>query len=328
MDTFYSKRNEGWDNQVIQIFKTIEGNTVTVPSIMDNAWICLTNPTNEEIMYIAEECNIDADDVQASLDEEEASRIEITDYYTLILVDIPSKEIRSGNNAYTTIPLAIIFTERVIVTVCLENTIVLKPFINGKIKGFKTSKRMRFIYQILYTNTSVYLHYLRKIDKKREEIESRLNHATRNTDLIELHELECDLVYFATSLRVNGVVLDKLTRYERIKQYAEDKELLNDVIIENKQAIEMANIYRDILNGTRELFASVIDNSLNTVMKFLTSITVIMAIPTIVSGFYGMNVNEVGMPFSTEANGFLYICIITLIICAITVMLLKRKDLL
>lgn len=313
---------------MIQIFKTVGGDTLTVNNIVDNVWVCLTNPTNEEIMYVAQECNIDADDVKASLDEEEASRIEITDNYTLILVDVPSKEIRNGNNAYTTIPLAIIFTEKVILTVCLEDSIVLKPFINGKVKGFKTSKKTRFIYQILYTNTSVYLHYLRKIDHKREEIESRLSKGTKNSDLIELHELESDLVYFATSLRVNGVVLDKLTRYERIKQYPEDKELLNDVIIENKQAIEMASIYRDIVNGTRELFASVIDNTLNSVMKFLTSITIIMAIPTIVSGFFGMNVEETGMPFATDANGFGLICLMTLIICIVSAAILKKKDLL
>lgn len=313
---------------MIQIFKTVGGDMLTVPNIVENAWVCLTNPTNEEILYVAQECNIDADDVKASLDEEEASRIEITDSSTLILVDVPSKEIRNGNNAYTTIPLAIILTEKVILTVCLEDTIVLKPFINGKVKGFKTSKKTRFIYQILYTNTSVYLHYLRKIDHKREEIESRLNKGTKNNDLIELHELESDLVYFATSLRVNGVVLDKLTRYERIKQYPEDKELLNDVIIENKQAIEMAIIYRDIVNGTRELFASVIDNTLNTVMKFLTSITIIMSIPTIVSGLYGMNVNEAGMPFAKDVNGFGIVCLMTVVICIISVGILKKKDLL
>lgn len=312
---------------MIQIFKTNNGTVKTIDEITENVWICLTNPSYEEIAEVALKCDIDPDDLRAPLDIEEASRIEIKGNYSLILVDIPSKEIRNRNQAYTTIPLAILLNDNVIITVCLEDTIVLKPFANGKSKEFSTSKRMRFIYQILYSNTSVYLSYLRKIDKRRGEIEAKLHEVTKNSDLIELHELESDLVYFATSLRYNGVVLDKLTRYERIKHYPEDQELLGDVIIENKQAIEMAGIYRDVLNGTRELFSSIIDNTLNTVMKVLTSITVIMAIPTIISGFYGMNVNSEGMPFANVTNGFLIVCIITIVICIVSAVILKKKNL-
>lgn len=315
------------NNDMIRIFKSVDNRLESLEKIEEHSWVCLTEPSKEEIMEVAELCNIDADDVRASLDEEEASRIEITDNYILILVDVPAKEVRNGNKAYTTIPLAIILADKVIITVCLEDTLVLRPFINEKIRDFHTNMKYRFVYQILYSNTSIYLHYLKKIDKKREEIEARLHQGTTNKDLIELHELESDLVYFATSLRVNGVVLDKLTRYERIKQYPEDQELLSDVIIENQQAIEMANIYRDILNGTRELFASVIENSLNNVMKFLTSITLIMAIPTIISGLFGMNVLPESMPFANDSNGFAIICIITLVICAISALILNKKDL-
>lgn len=311
---------------MLRVFKSMEDRLQTIEKIEEDSWICLTDPSLEEILEVAKVCNIDADDLRASLDEEEASRIEITDEYTLILVDVPSKEIRNGNNAYTTIPLAIILMDKMILTVCLEDTLVLRPFINGKIRDFQTYKKTRFVYQILYSNTSAYLHYLRKIDKMREEIELRLNQGTTKTDLIELHELESDLVYFATSLRVNGVVLDKLTRYTRIKQYPEDKELLGDVIIENKQAIEMANIYREILNGTRELFSSVIDNSLNNVMKVLTSITIIMSIPNIVSGLWGMNVED-SLPFVGTSYGFVAICGIILCVCIGAVILLKKKDL-
>ena len=269
---------------MLRIFKSMDGRLHTLNEIEEDSWICLTDPSLEEIMEVSAVCKIDADDLRASMDEEETSRIEITDDYTLILVDVPSKEIRNGNKAYTTIPLAIILMDKMILTVCLEDTLVLRPFINEKVREFHTFKKTRFVYQILYSNTSAYLHYLRRIDKMREEIELHLSQGTTKQDLIELHELESDLVYFATSLRVNGVVLDKLTRYARIKQYPEDQELLSDVIIENQQAIEMANIYRDILNGTRELFSSVMDNSLNNVMKVLTSVTVILSIPNIVSG--------------------------------------------
>lgn len=311
---------------MLRIFKSVNGKLHTMEKIEEDVWICLTDPSLEEIMEVAQVCKIDADDLRASLDAEEASRIEITDAYTLILVDVPSKEVRNGNKAYTTIPLAIILMDKIILTVCLEDTLVLRPFINEKVRDFHTFMKTRFIYQILYSNTSAYLHYLRKIDKKREEMEGRLTVGTTKEDLIELHELESDLVYFATSLRVNGVVLDKLTRYSRIKQYPEDKELLSDVIIENQQAIEMANIYRDILNGTRELFSSVIDNSLNNVMKVLTSVTIIMSIPNILSGLWGMNVTN-SMPFANSIYGFYVVCSIIVLCCCIAALILKRKDL-
>lgn len=311
---------------MLRIFKTLDGKLCTLDAIEEDAWICLTDPSLEEVMEVARVCKIDADDLRASLDEEEASRIEITDEYTLILVDVPSKEIRNGNKAYTTIPLAIILMDKMILTVCLEDTLVLRPFINEKVRDFHTFKKTRFVYQILYSNTSAYLHYLRRIDKQREEMESKLSQGTTKDDLILLHELESDLVYFATSLRVNGVVLDKLSRYSRIKQYPEDQELLSDVIIENQQAIEMANIYRDILNGTRELFSSVIDNSLNNVMKMLTSVTIILSIPNIVSGMWGMNV-EKSLPFAGTTYGFPVLVGFIVCICVIVAIILKKKDL-
>lgn len=168
----------------------------------------------------------------------------------------------------------------------------------------------------------------RIIDKTRTEIEERVGDDTDDSDLINLHELESTLVYFATSLRANGVVLDRLTRYKRLEQYPEDKELLDDVIVENRQAIEMTSIYRDIINGTRELMSSLLDNRLNNVMKYLTSITIVMAIPTVISGLYGMNVEEKWMPLANTAHGFLIICMLTMLICVITMVFLRRKKML
>ena len=123
-------------------------------------------------------------------------------------------------------------------------------------------------------------------------------------------------------------MLDRLTRYKRLEQYPEDKELLGDVIVENRQAIEMTTIYRDIINGTRELMSSVIDNRLNNVMKYLTSITIVMAIPTVISGMYGMNVEEKWMPLSDTPHGFLIICVLTLLICILTLLFLYKKRML
>ena len=296
--------------------------------ISDGVWVQMVNPTIAEGQLISDELDIDIEDVLAALDEEESSRIELQDGYTLILVDIPTTETRHEKDTYTTIPLGIILTNDIIITVCTEDTPVLQAFINNRVKELSTKKKLRFVYQILYRISVLYQSDLRIIDKKRTEIEERVGNDTEEEDLIALHELESTLVYFATSLRANGNVLDRLTRYKRLEQYPEDKELLGDVIVENKQAIEMTSIYRDIINGTRELMSSVIDNRLNNVMKYLTSITLVMAIPTVISGLYGMNVVPGGMPFAESIWGFGIICVITLIVCAVTMLILKKKKML
>ena len=313
---------------MIRIFKTEDGAIHQIDEAEAGCWIALTNPTATEILEIAERYEIDPDHVRAPLDEEERSRIEIEDHYSLILVDIPVIEERNEKDWYVTIPMGIIMSDTIIITVCLEETPVLNAFMDGRVRDFFTYMKTRFILQILYKNASLYLQYLRIIDKMRTEIEERVGEDTEEDDLIALHELESTLVYFATSLRANGVVLERLTRYKRLEQYPEDKELLGDVIVENKQAIEMTGIYRDIINGTRELMSTVIDNRLNNVMKMLTIITLIMAIPTVISGIYGMNVSSKWVPLATTAHGFMIICGVMVIICVLILILLKKKRIL
>ena len=311
---------------MIKIYKTEESIVHEIEKSEEGAWINMVSPNMEECMKIAEQFDIDIGDVRAALDDEESSRIDLEDGYTLILVDIPSVEIRHKREAYTTIPLGIILVDGVIITVCGEETPVLEAFEKRRVRDFSTKKKMRFVYQILYRSTSIYQNYLRVIDKRRREIEEHISDDdTEDTDLIDLHELESNLVYFATSLRANGVVLDRLTRYERLKQFPEDRESLEDVIVENKQAIEMTAIYRDIINGTRELLSTIIDNRLNNVMKYLTSITLVMAIPTVISGIYGMNVSGKWMPFSNVPYGFYIVCGIMIVISAIVLLILKKR---
>lgn len=313
---------------MISLYKTENGIISELNNYETDIWIKMTSPSNEEADFISQKYGIELDHVKAALDNDESARIEIEDHYTLILVDIPVTERRGEHNEYTTIPLGIILCEDAIITICGRDTPILKGFIQKRMKEFSTKKRMRFLYQILYRNAVEYQADLRKIDKKRTQIESHISEIEEDTELIELHELESNLVYFATSLRSNGLILERLTRYSRIKQYPEDKELLEDVIIENKQAIEMTQIYRDIINGTRELLSTVINNRLNNVMKFLASITIVMAIPTIISGLYGMNVNAEGMPLSGSPWGFAIICGMTLLICIMTLFILKKRKML
>lgn len=312
---------------MLRIFKTIEGSIHEVNEPQEGCWIAMTNPTATEIFEISESYGIEVDDLRASLDEEERSRIEVEDNYTLILVDIPVIEERNDKDWYGTIPLAIFVTDEVIITVCLEDTQVLSRFMEGRVRNFYTYMKTRFILQILYRNASMFLHYLRIIDKKSDQVEEKLHLSTRNQELIELLELEKSLVYFTTSLRSNEVVLEKLMKVEKIKKYPEDTDLLEDVIIENKQAIEMANIYSGILSGMMDAFASVISNNLNMVMKFLATVTIVMAIPTMIFSAYGMNVNTAGMPFAGSPYGFLIVICISAFVSLVVALIFSKKNL-
>ena len=312
---------------MIRIFKTEDGAMHEKEEMQPGCWIALTNPTASEIIDIADTYQIDPDHLRAPLDEEERSRIEVEDEYTLILVDIPSIEERNGKDWFVTIPLAIITTKDVLITVCLEETPVLTSFMDGRVRDFHTFMKTRFILQILYKNATQFLQYLRIIDKKSEVIERKLHQSQKNEELIELLELEKSLVYFTTSLRSNEVVLEKLLRIEKIKKYPEDTDLLEDVIVENKQAIEMANIYSGILSGTMDAFASVISNNLNIVMKFLATVTIVLSIPTMIASFYGMNVNSHGMPFADSPYGFAIVLGLTLLLSLFVAYIFNKIDL-
>lgn len=274
---------------MVRIFKTIDGAIHEIQEPQEGCWIALTNPTATEIFEISEQFGIEVDDLRAPLDEEERSRIEVEDNYTLILADVPAIEERNEKDWYVTIPLGIIVTQKMIFTVCLEDTQVLTRFMEGRVRNFFTYMKTRFILQILYRNASMYLRYLRIIDKKSEQIE------------------------------------EKLLKVESIKKYPEDTELLEDVIIENKQAIEMANIYSGILSSMMGTFASVISNNLNIVMKVLAVITIVMSIPTIVFSAYGMNLSAAGMPFSRTPWGFLIVIILSVVASIIAAIFLSRK---
>ena len=313
---------------MVDIYKTDNRILSKLGSIEEGCWINMVNPTSSELSLISGYFDIDADDLATALDDEESSRISLEDGYTLILVDIPTPEVRHEKKMYTTIPLGIILKNDAIITICREETPVLTYFVRNKLKDFSTKKKMRFIYEMMFRSAMLYQAYLRGIDKKRTEIEERVGDDTHDTDIIELHELESTLVYFATSLRSNSIVLERLRRYKRLEQYPEDMELLEDVTVEYQQAIEMTSIYRDIIDGTRELMSSVIDSKLNNVMKYLTSITIVMAIPTIISGIYGMNVGGEWMPFAKTPFGFEIISGIILLICIIVLWVLRKKKML
>ena len=308
---------------MIRYYKTIDSKLEKLNSFESGCWINLVEPNQSEIHEISELLNLDVDSIKAALDEEERSRIEVEDNHTLILIDIPVDESDASASHYSTIPLGIIMLDNAILTVCTAQTKILNDFIVGHIKDFYTFMKTRFLLQILYKNATYYLLYLRRINKMTSIIEREIYNSMQNKELIQLLELEKSLVYFSTSLKAIELVLNKMVRTPSIKRYEEDEDLLEDVIVENRQALEMATIYGDILSRIMDAFSAIISNNQNTVMQFLTVVTLIMAIPTIVSGFFGMNVP--GIPFENNPNGFWITMLITCIICLVITFFMSRK---
>lgn len=304
---------------MMKIFKTLLDDSLKqLDELETNIWVNMTNPTEEEIQSVCDKFSIHPDYIKAALDEEERSRIEIETNCTLILVDVPIMV----ENAYTTFPLGIILTNECMITVCIKELNLLNDFIYGKVKSFYTYKKTRFILQVLYKNATYYLQYLKNINKMSSKIEKQLHKSLKNSELIQLLDLEKSLVYFSTSLRGNDLVLEKMLKLDAIKKYPDDQDLLEDVIIENKQAIEMAKIYSNILSGTMDAFASVISNNLNIRMKFLTSVTILLTVPTMIASFFGMNLT---LPLADNPFGFVIVIGISLFISGLIAFLLIKK---
>ena len=286
------------------------------------AWINLINPTEEELNYLQDTLNILPNFLRDPLDEEERPRIDIEDDQKLIIVDIPIVYDTEEALRFETIPLGILVLDEHILTICLKESPIIENFKNRKVRDMYTFMKTRFTLQILHSVATAYLQDLKHIDKKTEAIEKSLHKSTGNEEVFKQLELEKGLVFFRTSLKSNEIVMEKLLRWKHLRMYEEDQDLLEDVIIENKQAIEMANIYSSILNSMMNAFASIISNNLNIVMKFLTAMTIVLSMPTMISSFYGMNVE---LPWQYNPMGFIYVTIISVITAIVTAIWLLKK---
>ena len=292
------------------------------------SWINLVNPSENEIKRVCESINIQEDFIRDALDYEEKARVDTEDDDNTILfvIDVPVIEKNEDNDIYSTMPLGmIVVRDDYFITVSLRKNKVIEDFEKRKIKNFQTYKKTRFIFQIFYMNSSYFLNYLKQINKETEIAEYILKNSMKNKELLKLLSLEKGLVYFATSLKSNEIVMEKTMRGKIVKLYEDDEDILEDAITENRQAIEMAQIYTNILNGTMDAYASIISNNLNGVMKFLTSITIVLAIPTMISSFWGMNVK---LPFENSNLGFIIMVAIAVILTLVVTWWLKRKDML
>ncbi len=295
---------------MLAILKTTETGLERLEEFEPGSWIDLVSPTEEELRRVSEELNIPLDLLSGPLDEEEKSRVEMEDGLTYVIVDIPVLVVEDDERSYATIPLGMIVHPEYFITICLRVNPILGEFERENIRTFFTYKKTRFLFQILQQISAFYLRYLYRIDRETDKLEKELRASLKNAEIFDLLSLQKALVYFTTSLRSNDAVLQKLLRGKTIRMYAEDEDLLEDVIVENKQASEMAKIYTDILVGMMDAFTSVISNNLNQVMKLLTSITIMLSIPVIVSSFYGMNVK---LPFMNYAHAFTLVIVIAVV---------------
>ncbi len=307
---------------MLHFYKTEYNRVIQLDEFSDGCWISAIAPNDNEITYLIDDLKLDPDFVRSSLDEEESSRIETEDNQTLVIVDIPITTNEDNNTVhYTTHPLGIIITEKNVITISSRSNPIIDEIANNVVKNVQTHLKTRFLLILLFRGATKYLQYLKQIDKISSNLETQLHKSTKNEVLVQLLGLEKSLVYFSTSLKSDEITLEKILRGRVIRMYEDDQDLLEDVLIEVKQAIEMANIYSSTLSRTMDAFSAIISNNLNIAMKILTSITILLQIPSIIFSFYGMNV--AGLWF----DQFVWFPLIVSIIAAalLAIILIKNK---
>lgn len=308
---------------MITIFKTTKDGLMQSSEFEKGCWVNLSDPTKEELDRISDKLHVPIDFLTDPLDIEERARVEVENNIALIVLRIPRFEGDHAEIHFTTMPFGIIFTKDLFITICQKETDIIEDFIKGIVKKFSTIQKNRFMLQLFLRTSLIYLKYLKEINKKTNATEKELHKAMKNEELIKLLNIEKSLVFFTTSLKSNELMLERLQKLNYFQFSVADKDLIEDVSIEYKQALEMANVYSNILSGMMDAFASVISNNLNVILKFLTSITIILMIPTLIASIYGMNVE---LPFQYSPNAFLITMILSFFLSIIGILIFwKRK---
>jgi magnesium transporter len=312
---------------MIRIFKNSNDGTLEkLKKIEPNCWIDLVEPSELEIKEVVEQTGVPANLLIKMLDTDETARIEKEDDATLIVIDVPFVEDKKTKNKYSTMPLGIITYKNYLITLSVKETEVLNDVMENRVKYVVTAKKSRFLIQILHRVATLYIKYLKIINEEIEKKEKIIMKSTSNKELVQLMNIQKSLVFFVTSLKSNDIILDKLNKGSLIEFYEEDLDILEDAIIENKQGIETAIIYRDIVASMSETFTGIISNNLNEIMKFLAGITIVFSVPTMIASFMGMNV-PLG-ELQTNENSFMFILSISFILSIIIAYILKKKDML
>jgi magnesium transporter len=307
---------------MVTILKSNEQGLSLLTEPINNCWINVVDPTGQEIAWLQQQ-GLYPDYITYPLDLDERARTERENGELLIVLRVPWYQGEASDIPYTTIPLGIILTDKFIVTICRRQNDILEEFASGRVKHLSTGKKQRFILRLLLATANRYLAYLREINKQVDQLEDQLQLSTRNREVLALLKYQKSLTYFTTALKTNELMMERLQRSQMFKAYEEDEDLLEDVITENQQAIEMTNISSNILSNLMDAFASVISNNLNSVMKFLASITIILSLPTMIASFYGMNVN---LPLERHTLAFPMILAVSLLLSIAVAFLFSRRD--
>lgn len=314
---------------MIEIFRKQNDELIKIEKVEPECWINVYPPfSHENLETISKDLDIPLDFLTDSLDIDERSRYEKEDNVRLVVLNTPivnEDELFADNHAlYVTIPIGIILLDDKILTISSYHNPVIDSFINKRIKNFDPADRAKFVIQLFDRNVYYFLHYLKQINIKRNIFEDELYNSSRNKELSQLMNLQKSLVYFVTTLRANELMMMKMQRTDflEIEKDEDISDFLQDVVVDNSQALEMSNVYTNILNGTMDAFASIISNNLNMVMKRLTSVTIVLMVPTLVASFYGMNVD---LPLAQNSYAFIFTLLISFSLAAILVWFFLRK---
>ena len=308
---------------MIKILRWSENRFIPIDKIERHCLINVISPEKNELEKFSEEMHIPSDFLTDPLDIDERARVETEDGVLLIVLRLPKYDQTNSEIPFTTVPAGIILTkdDMIVMISSFDITDILGLY-NGKTKGISTGKRSSFILRIFLKTAQLYLKNLKEINRLTNEIERELQKSLKNEELIRLLNIEKSLVYFTTSLKSNELMMERLLKTELLKLTSADKDMIEDVMIDNRQAIEMANIYSNILSGMMDAFASVISNNLNVVMKILTSITIILMIPTLTASIYGMNIE---LPFQHSPHAFFITIGISFAISLISIFVFIKK---
>jgi magnesium transporter len=287
-----------------------------------DGWANVVQPTRTEIEQLVHQYKVPEYVINDILDPDERARTEIEGRWMVVIIRIPIY--RPDNSVqFFTVPFGLLISLHTIISICAEpNEIVNDILFSHRTRNIRLDDKVNFVLQIFLSSANYYLKYLKEVNRLTNEIESELEKSTRNSELHRLLEMEKCLVFFITSLKSNELLLNKLQRSKLVNSQEINEDLLDDVTVEYKQAIEIAKVYSDIQNGRMDTFASVISNNLNMVMRRLTTITIILMVPTLVASIFGMNVPN-GMEDSPWA--FSVLALVMVLLSVIGYLLMRNR---
>ncbi|MDD5952612.1 MAG: magnesium transporter CorA family protein [Oscillospiraceae bacterium] len=308
---------------MIRFYKSnIHGKIQPIDDWEQGCWVRCIRPNESELEQLINDYHIEPEFIRSAIDEEESSHIDTEDDNTLIILDIPIQVDAEGDLEFSTVPLSIILTPKNVITICMNENMILDNFANGTVKNVYTHYRVQFILKIMFSIATRYIMNLRQIDRYSAQVEKSLEKSLKNSELMKLLDIKKSLVYLSSSLKANERTIERIRLGRSIKLYEEDHDLLEDLLIEIKQGIDMSSNSLSIISSTTDAYTGIVSNNLNIVMKVLTSVTLIIAIPTLISGIYGMNVEGLPLPH------FWFVMAFSAVVTAVTFILLRKKNML